>query len=332
MNVQPRIALAADRAEERQSGDAIDLRHLQDFLWRRWKLIAATAIAVMAVTFVVLLTITPRYTATVQLILDPKKSQVFGAEAILPELNLDSGNVDSQISVIQSTNLLRHVVEKQKLTQDPEFGQRAAPGLFGLLTGWFSPDNSAVPAAAPKDDEAIPPDILRAITHLKQNLDVQRVNRTYVISVAVTSEDPVKAARLANAVAEVYVVDQLEARYEAARSASTWLAERIETLGDQVRQSEEAVAKFRRDNNLVSASGESKVTIGDQQLSELSEKLVTARAETAAEKSKFDQATQIQASGGDIQAIPDVVRSVAITNLRQQEAEISAKEADLGSR
>jgi exopolysaccharide transport family protein len=332
VNVQPRITLAADRAEERQSGDAIDLRHLQDFLWRRWKLIAATAIAVMAVTFVVLLTITPRYTATVQLILDPKKSQVFGAEAILPELNLDSGNVDSQISVIQSTNLLRHVVEKQKLTQDPEFGQRAAPGLFGLLTGWFSPDNSAVPAAAPKDDEAIPPDILRAITHLKQNLDVQRVNRTYVISVAVTSEDPVKAARLANAVAEVYVVDQLEARYEAARSASTWLAERIETLGDQVRQSEEAVAKFRRDNNLVSASGESKVTIGDQQLSELSEKLVTARAETAAEKSKFDQATQIQASGGDIQAIPDVVRSVAITNLRQQEAEISAKEADLVSR
>ena len=331
--MQSRISPTEPRGEESKGGDAIDLRQLQDFFSRRWKIIVMTAIGVVAVTFLILLTITPRYTATVQILLDPKKNQVFGAEAIMPELNLDSGNVDSQISVIQSTNLLRHVVEKQKLTDDAEFGGPGKPGLFALLLGWFSSGEAVAPVvAAAKTDDAMSPEVLRAVTRLKNNLDVQRVNRTYVLSVSVTSEDPVKAVRLANSVADVYVVDQLEARYEAARAASGWLTERIETLGEQVRQTEQAVADFRQANNLVSASSEGKITIGEQQLSELSAQLVNARAETASRKSKFEQAAQIQAAGGNVQAIPDVVRSTVISSLRNQEAEISSKEADLISR
>jgi exopolysaccharide transport family protein len=319
-------------AEGQKDGEAIDLRHVQDFFWRRWKLILACALAVMAVTLIVLLTITPLYTATVQILLDPQKNQVFGADAVLPELNLDSGNVDSQISLIESTNLLRHVVEKQKLTEDPEFGGPAKPGLLDLLFSQFASGDPASPAAAPNGEEAIAPDMLRAIGRLKNNLAVQRINRTYVLSISVTSQDPTKAARLANAVAEVYVVDQLEARYEAARAASAWLAERMQTLGEQVRQSEEAVANFRRDNNLVMTSSDGKITISEQQLSELNEKLVTARAETAERRAKYEQVAQVQAAGGNLQAIPDVVRSNVIAGLRAQQAEASRKEADLVSR
>ena len=88
------------------------------------------------------------------------------------------------------------------------------------------------------------PDVLRAIGHLRSALEVTRVQRTYVISIAVTSEDPVKAARLANAVADAYVVDQLNARYDAAKTAANWLAQRMEGMREQVKQSEEAVAQL----------------------------------------------------------------------------------------
>ena len=332
MNVQGRFALPDDRVEEQDKREGLDLRQLQDFVWRRWKLVVATALAVMVIAFFIILMVTPRYTATVQILLDPKKNEVFGAESLLPELNLDSGNVDSQISVIQSTNLLRHVVEQQKLTDDAEFGGAGKPGPFRLLVGFLFPSKLADSPVAANTDETIPPDVLHTITRLKSSLEVARVSRTYVLSISVTSEDPRKAARLANAIAEVYVVDQLEARYEAARAASKWLAERIETLGDQVRASEEAVTKFRQENNLVSASSEGKITIGEQQLSEINAQLVAARAETAERKSKFEQASLIQSSGGNIQAIPDVVRSNVISDLRKQEAEASSREADLVSR
>jgi polysaccharide biosynthesis transport protein len=310
--------------------DKIDLRHLQDFFFRRSRMILATAAVVVVMTYVVLLTVTPRYTGTAQVLFDPQKDKLFGTESIIPDLSLDSGSVDSQISVIRSTNLLRRVVEKTDLSQDVEFGRAAAPGLFGLITFWFS----AEPAAAsklPLPDGEMPADVLRSIGRLRVALDVQRVQRSYVISISVTSEDSAKAARLANAVADAYVVDQLDARYDAARRASLWLGERLDGLRDQVRHSEEAVAKFRREHNLQTTSSDTKLTISEQQLSELNGKLAAARAETAERRAKYDQAQQVKKRGGDIQAIPDVVRSTVISSLRSQQAEASRRLADLVS-
>jgi capsular exopolysaccharide synthesis family protein len=100
----------------------------------------------------------------------------------------------------------------------------------------------------------------------------------------------------------------------------------------QVRQSEEAVAKFRKEHNLIATSSEGKVTISEQQLSELSAKLITARAETAEKRAKYEQAAQVSARGGNLQAIPDVVRSPVISQLRAQQAEVARKEADLVAR
>ena len=317
--------------EDRDNSDAIDLRQLQDFFWRRWKLILAAAAAVMALAFLVLLTIAPRYTATAQVLLEPRKEKVFGADNILPELNLDSGNIDSQLAVIQSINMLRRVVEKEKLTADAEFGQAPPAGLLSLLLGLFASGDAQQTALA-KPDDAIPPDVLRSIGRLRNALEVTRVNRTYILSIAVTSADPAKATRLANAVADAYVVDQLDARYDAAKRASTWLADRMEGLQDQLRQSEQAVAAFRKEHNLqATGSGDNKITISDQQLSDLNGKLIAARADVAEKRAKYEQAVNVTTHGGNLQAIPDVVRSNVISSLRTQQAEVARKEADLSA-
>jgi succinoglycan biosynthesis transport protein ExoP len=64
----------------------------------------------------------------------------------------------------------------------------------------------------------------------------------------------------------------------------------------------------------------------------LNGKLVAARAETAERRAKFEQAQLLQARGGNLQAIPDVVRSTVISQLRSQQAEVARKEADLAAR
>jgi capsular exopolysaccharide synthesis family protein len=312
--------------------DAIDLRQIQDFLWRRWKLILSTAAVIATVTYIALLVVTPRYTATAQVLLDPGSQKLLGAANLIPELSLDSGNVDSQVSLIRSTNLLRRVVETTKLTQDPEFGAAVQPGLFALLKSWIFPAAETEPNAAPGSSDAIPPDVLRAIGRLRDALEVSRVERTYVISIGVTSEVPAKAALLANAVADAYVVDQLNARYEAAKTASNWLAQRMEGMREQVKQSEEAVANFRREHGLVTTSSEGKLTINEQQLSELNGKLVTARAETAARRAAYEQAVQLQQRGGSLQTVSEVVSSPVIGQLRKQQADAAQKIAELASR
>jgi len=310
--------------------DAIDLRQIQDFFWRRWKLILSTAAIIAAVSYIALLAVTPRYTATAQVLLDPGNQKLLGAANLIPELSLESENVDSQLSLIRSVNLLRRVVDTTKLTQDPEFGASVPSGLFSLLTSWFSTE--VEPKVAPPSSDAIPADVLGAIAHLGAALEVTRLQRTYVISIAVTSESPVKAALLANAVADAYVVDQLNARYDAAKTAAGWLAQRMESMREQVKQSEEAVANFRREHNLVTTSSEGKLTISEQQLSELNGKLVTARAETAAHRAAYEQAAQMQGQGGSLQTVSEVVRSPVISALRNQQAVAAQKIAELASR
>ena len=317
--------------KQEPASDAIDLRQVQDFFWRRWKLILSTAAVVAAVTYIGLLAVTPRYTATAQVLLDPRNQKLLGAANLIPELSLDSSNVDSQVSLIRSTNLLRRVVEQTRLTQDSEFGANVQPGPFSLLTSWFSAKLETEPNSS-ASSEAIPPDVLRSIGHLRSNLEVSRVQRTYVISIAVTSESPAKAAKLANAVADAYVVDQLNARYEAAKTAANWLAQRMEGMREQVKQSEEAVAQFRREHGLVTTSSEGKLTISEQQLSELNAKLVAARADTAAHRAAYEQAKELQEHGRSLQTVSEVVRSPVISQLRNQQAVAAQKIAELASR
>jgi exopolysaccharide transport family protein len=315
--------------------DPLDLRQVPDFVRRRWRPVLATAFVFVALAYLGLMTVTPRYTAAAEVLLEPRNSKIFGTENILPDVDLDSSSIDSQISVIESINLLRRVVEKEKLTEDPEFGGAEKPGLLDAIKGFIA---ELLPQAEPEANapaevpDAIPLDVLGAIFRLRGALAVERVGREYVIIIAVTSTDPDKAALLANAVADAFVVNRLNARYEAAKRASAWLAERMEGLREQLRQSEEEVAKFRHEHNLETLSSESKITIGEQQLAELSAKLATARAETAERKAKYDQAQEVQAKGGNLQSIPDVVRSGVISALRAQEAEVRRKEADLIAR
>jgi polysaccharide biosynthesis transport protein len=312
------------------SGAELDFRQVLGVILHRWKLIIATPLAIMLLAFVAMMALTPRFTATAQILLEPRKQSVFGGDSILPELTLDAGNVDSQVSVVKSINLLRRVVEKHDLTSDPEFGRKDTPGWLAVIKDMVFTTGEK-PSLRTGEANEIPLTTLETINRLQDALRVNRIALTYVISISVTSESPAKATRLANTIADAYVVDRLDARYDAAKRASIWLTERIETLRAQVRLSEGAVAKFRQEHNLTTSS-DGKVAVTEQQLTELNAKLVAARSETAEKRAKFEQAQRIKDSSGNLQAISDVVRSTVISDLRKLEAEVARKMADLASR
>ena len=84
-----------------------------------------------------------------------------------------------------------------------------------------------------------------AISTFKSRLSIKRVGLSYVIHIGFRSYDPERAAQIANAVADAYIVDQLEAKYQATRRASAWLQDRIKELRDQVSNAERAVVEFK---------------------------------------------------------------------------------------
>ena len=92
----------------------------------------------------------------------------------------------------------------------------------------------------------------------QSRLSIKRIGLTYVIQINFRSYNPERAAQIANAVADAYIVDQLEAKYQATRRASAWLQDRIKELRDQVSTAERAVVDFKTKNNIVSTGGTDK--------------------------------------------------------------------------
>jgi capsular exopolysaccharide synthesis family protein len=311
-----------------------DLREMIGFVWRQWKFIASVVVATLIIAAVYVWSETPRYTASALVLLEPQTDRIPGADAPYNNGNfLDVAVIESQLAIIKSTTFLRRVVERTNLVSDPEFGSRS-PKIASSQTTTGSVTSEASAAAKTQqpaaEDANIPPDVMASIQRLGGAIGVGRAGQGYILSISVTSVDPDRAARLANAVADAYVVEKLDARYEAAKRGSAWLSDRLVDLRKQLHDSEEAVADFRKEHGFVQSN--TNVTLNQQQLSELNAKLLAARAETADKKARVDLLNSIEAKGGNVQSLPDLANSPTLTALRQQEVTISQKEADLIAR
>jgi exopolysaccharide transport family protein len=316
-------------AGEAKAEHGFDLRETINFVWRQWKFIAAVCGVTLLVAIVWLAKETPRYTATAQVLLDPRKEKIAGAD-IVSDVNLDLAMIESQIAIVRSTVFLRRVVEKEKLTSDPEFGSDGAPSgsIIDAVRAFFSGDARQ---AAPSGNQPNAAAIAASVEALKSAISVLRLGQGYIIAISVTSVDPARAARLANAVGEAYLVDKLDARYEAAQRASAWLSDRLVELRKQLRDSEEAITSFRAQHGISLATG-ANVTLNQAQLSDLNARLVAARADTAEKKAKVDLLASLESRGGSISSFSDVAGSATLAGLRTQLAAVSQREADLASR
>jgi succinoglycan biosynthesis transport protein ExoP len=307
-----------------QEEHGLDLREAIGFLWRQWIFIASIVATILFVAAVYVFTQTPHYTASALVLLETQQERAGRQQdAILSEVNLDSEMVESQLAIIKSTVFLRRVVEKLGLISDSEFGSpgSATPqslSLFARIRSVFSSESSASTPARQNQDEITTARTMSSVQTLRGEITAARAGQGYVIGISVTSTDPARAARLANAVADGYVVEKLDARFEAAKRASAWLSDRLGDMRSQLRQSEEAVAQFRADHKLLQAGNN--ISLNQQQLSELNAKLVDARTDVAQKKARADIFHSIEEKDGDLQSVPDAPTSSQLTALRNQEA------------
>jgi len=293
----------------------LDIPAIASVLWSgRMTILRTTALSLLAaIIFVVLAP--HRYTAVTQILIDPADLHVVSNELMPANQMSDAAvlQVESQVRVLTSDSVLRRVIKAQELDHDPEFAGPPS-ALHGLLAafGLAGGDGTADPALA-------------ALNALRRSVVVRRAERTYVVDVTVTSNDPAKAARLANAVAQAYLVEQTEVRSDAARQVSQSLSARLNELKDRVRAAEDRVEAFKARNNIVGASGQ---LVNEQQLSELNNQLGVARARTAQARARYEQVERLQQSKVDIGAFPEAVQSPTITALRTQYAEVMRREAE----
>src|ERR1043166_9708388 len=169
---------------------------------------------------------------------------------------------------------------------------------------------------------------LKALRQLKKRIGVKRSDKAFVAEVYVTSEGREKSVRIADAVAQAYLDDQTESRANAAGRASAALGGRLDALRVRVQEADDRVVQYKQQHKLVAARN---VPGRDQQLSEMTLQLNTARGKTAEARSRYDQIVRARQSGVESGAIPEAVLSQTIGQLRTQYAEVARQRAELGA-
>jgi succinoglycan biosynthesis transport protein ExoP len=310
-------------APERAQQPTVDVREMARILRRRWKAIVAPALVFLALSVIYLMIANTLYTATSTVLVDPRHANVVDAsQPVLSNYGTDDATIESQTLLIQSIAILQRVVQTLKLTEDPEFAP--PPGFLDPIKALFR-------SSAPDSNGANPQDaaLARAVDILQRRLKVTRQGTTFLVDINVSSEVPRKATTIANAIADAYFQEQVRAKYDATKTAATWLNGQIEGLKARVVSSEQAVETFRSANNLAVSQG---VTVNEQQITDLNNKLIAARVQTAEAKAKYDQVQKLTKAGGNPGGIDAAITSDLIVKLRTQYADIAKSYADISSK
>jgi polysaccharide biosynthesis transport protein len=317
------------RADDGVESPAEAFRFVLDFAQRQHRTILVAVSIAVAMGIIYALMATPRYTATATMLIDSQNAHLFQQQQSMfsdVPVAMDEGYVQSQVQIIKSEKVALSVIKNLHLTKDPEFigSDRGLVGAFlGAIGNLFA-------ASVPPSDFGL---TREAVGTLSSRLSVERIGLTYVITISFQSLSPDHAADIANAVAEAYIDDQLDAKYQAARRAGTWLQDRLRELREQAATAQRAVVAFKNKNNIVEAGGRS---MNEQQLAELSSELVLAKSQTAEARAKVARVQAVLKSNAPEATIDatvtDSLKDDVIQKLRSQYLELSAREADWAAR
>lgn len=320
---------------EPEQSQFVDFDRLLAAARRQIWVLAACALVSLGLGVFYLLTAIPLYTASIDILIDKSKMRVI--DQLTPESGIvqDEAETLSQIELLKSEALARNVVTRLKLTENRDF-MDGTPSMLSFAVGsvrdlldYVSVQIAGSSLTASDQQESEEQRLERAVQSLRDNTEVERVGRTYVLRLRYESPSPGLSAAVAGAFGEAYLEDQLQSKFDATKRAGIWLQDRIGELREQAFGADIKVQKFRIDNNLIAAGGQ---LVSEQQLAEVNTQLIAAQAATAEAHARLEQLEGLIRSGRTDAVVNDALVSTTINALRERylntsriKAEIEAK-------
>ncbi len=320
---QPSVSIKPQRQQNSQIGKFRNPFGFDSFvgsLARSWKLILLCAALGAIISAVYSLTLPNKYQSIAEILIEPRGLKVLNNTVAPNGLNSEAtvAYAESQVRIITSSSVIDPVIDDLELSEDPEFNGSSSTGTFaGLFSSIFGGD------VLQSDQRS------EAKSYLYDNLYVQRVSQTFTIEIAVSTSDPEKSARIANALARSYLADDSGARSTVARTASEDLTARLDELRQQVRINEEKVEKYKAENGLVDTNGQ---LISDVQLSRLNEQLVLAKVQAGDARARANTAAKTDLGDVISGSLPSALTNSTVSQLRLDYSRANARLAKLSTK
>lgn len=264
-----------------ESEGEIDVLKIVSGARRRWKILLTGLVVGVLFGLAQVATTTKLYTSSVQLSLDTSEAANARELTGLQTIGMAESEITTEIHVISSQAIAEKVVDRLELDRNEVFMQPVHTGLTRLKSlvanalGALEQEVSQSVSDVPRLDSSEADVRMRAVGKLRANMNVTRLSDSRVVEVAFTSPSPSLASRIANTIAEVYIADQLDSKYDATQRATEWLKERSDQLRAESARLDNDVEQFKRVSGLV---GIENSAASSTDFDTISEQLAAARS------------------------------------------------------
>ncbi len=290
----------------------------------KWAIMAFALVVTLVAAVIAFVTI-PVYEAKTTVLIETAKQKVVSIEDVYSGMGASREYFQTQVEIIKSREVALKAIAKLKLFDHPDFDPRAPKkGLAALKEKiGFSTD------AAPKEwtDKSLTESVLPA---LAGKLSIEPIRLSQLVIIRFESSDPALAARITNTIADVYIENDLDARFQMTRTASAWLQDRLSGLKEKLTQSEQVLQAYREKQGLVNLKDNSLSGTG-QQMEQLQTRLIEARTRRAEIEATY-KIIKEAANSGDLASQPAVLSSAQVLDAKRQSTEAARKLADASQR
>ena len=285
---------------------------------RRWLILLATiALTVLAAFYAQ--SIKPVFRSTTTLLIESGKTKILSIEEVYNGVSQDREYYQTQVEILRSRDVALRTVIATKLWDEPEFDpRRPARTLQTRVREMFS----AAPEPLPWTPERLADE---TVGRYLGAIAIEPVRLSQLVRISFEAHDRELAAKIADATAVAFVESDRDSRLKLNLSVTGLLQDRLIAQREKLVQSEQELQKFRESAGLVSVSGSPGVA--GQQLSEISQRLVSSRVRRTELESAYQQVTKI--TDGDYSSVAAVISQPGLTEARTRLAAAALQVEDV---
>lgn len=314
------------------------IRQYADVVYKRLPWIIVLTLLVTAASAFYMYRLPPEYSATTQMLIEPRRPKATAKDSININFGVDANYYNTQLKLLQNTELMHKVVVNLGIYREPDLFSGQTRGITSIFRSVLSTDkedskSNGIAVISETDDSGSDPKTV-ALTpeeekraqdyanYLAGRLIVNQRERTNLVDVTMTGNNPNIIAKVANEVAEVFKKQDADRETQGAKQAKDDLEKSIGELENTIRQDEDTLILRMKEYKLpLQDKGDDLAASRLQGLSETWMKAVEARRQL---EGRYNAAVAANARGEGA-SIPELTESKIYQDAVRLHTERTAK-------
>jgi exopolysaccharide transport family protein len=247
--------------------------YMRVLIKRKWMVIAMIVGIFMAVA-VASLRQTPVYDAVGRIAVNKADPNLIAFKNSAPDTDYvyEQSDLDTEVRILQSDLLALQVIRQLNLDKRPEFGGHSDQRQANLVADPLQTDSNRASA-------------LLASFHGR--LRVALIPNTRIMEIHFTSTDPQLAASAVNTLADTYIKQNFQTKFESTMQASDWLSKQLVDLQMKVETSQEKLVRYQKEHEILGT--DEKTNIITEKLDELNKEMTMAESDRMQKEAVYRQ-------------------------------------------